>query len=326
MKLPWPLLLQINVWEKEVNSNNNKKKPSFYHLCLKEKHRSQSPASCKHQWRTCSVKGAISILRTSGTLEENDFHFPWFAQLVFWKCSHRQSIHTYIYPLQGLFFFFFFFTLWPLKNFSSMSSEYNSQAKGFCHVLVLSRFHSHTKKSALFSRSTAKSHQLSPASPSEYFCYILDSWTPVEVIMKKSTTAWRVKWKLFKNHHSLDTLPRGVSISQNTNWFCQMRSFLSNPQLVVWLSLCPVLSCHVSCIKREATTLNQRLCPQDATRGLRRSREDRGGGGGGKAMALRGHLPQEEPAGSQAGLGDLGGTAPQTSYDCLDAKNVGPRN
>ena len=56
-----------------------------------------------------------------------------------------------------------------------MSSEYNSQAKGFCHVLVLSRFHSHTKKSALFSRSTAKSHQLSPASPSEYFCYILDS-------------------------------------------------------------------------------------------------------------------------------------------------------
>lgn len=26
-----------------------------------------------------------------------------------------------------------------------MSSEYNSQAKGFCHVLVLSRFHSHTK-------------------------------------------------------------------------------------------------------------------------------------------------------------------------------------
>ena len=61
-------------WKKEVNGNNNNKKTSFYHLCLKEKQRSQWPASCKHQWRTCSVKGVISTLRTSGTSGENHFH------------------------------------------------------------------------------------------------------------------------------------------------------------------------------------------------------------------------------------------------------------
>lgn len=155
-----------------------------------------------------------------------------------------------------------------------MSSEYNSQAKGFCHVLVLSRFHSHTKKSALFSRSTAKSHQLSPASPSEYFCYILDSWTPVEVITKKSTTAWRVKCKLFKNHQPLDTLPRGISISQNTNWFCQMRSLLSKPQLVVWPSLCGVCLCWAAVFSasREKT-------PQTNTSALRTWPGDWGGAG-----------------------------------------------
>lgn len=162
-----------------------------------------------------------------------------------------------------------------------MSSEYNSQAKGFCHVLVLSRFHSHTKESALFSRSTAKSHQLSPASPSEYFCYILDSWTPVEVITKKSTTAWCVKWKLFKNHQPLGILPRGISISQNTNWFCQMRSFLSKPQLVVWPSLCSMCLgwAAVFSASKEPPPI-QHLCPQEVTRGLR---------SGGGAMALRRH-------------------------------------
>lgn len=95
-------------WKKEVNGNNNNKKTSFYHLCLKEKQRSQWPASCKHQWRTCSVKGVISTLRTSGTSGENHFHFSWFAQLVSWKYSHGQSIHTYIYPLQCLFYFLYF--------------------------------------------------------------------------------------------------------------------------------------------------------------------------------------------------------------------------
>ena len=130
------------------------------------------------------------------------------------------------------------------------------------------------KKSALFSRSTAKSHQLSPASPSEYFCYILDSWTPVEVITKKSTTAWRVKCKLFKNHQPLDTLPRGISISQNTNWFCQMRSLLSKPQLVVWPSLCGVCLCWdaVFSASREKT-------PQTNTSALRTWPGDWGGAG-----------------------------------------------
>lgn len=42
--------------------------------------------------------------------------------------------------------------------------------------------------------------------------------------------------------------------------------------------------------------------------------EERGGRRrGGGAMALRGHPPQEEPAGPQAGLGDLGGIASQAS-------------
>lgn len=71
-----------------------------------------------------------------------------------------------------------------------------------------------------------------------------------------------------------------------------------------------VLRCCVFCIKREDTP-NQHLCPQDVTWGLRRSGEDGGGGGG--AMALRGHPLQEEPAGPQAGLGDLGGIASQAS-------------
>lgn len=144
IKPPWPLLLQINILEKEVNGNNNK--TSFYRLCLKEKQRSQSMKD--PSMKDLLSKGCNLYPQNIRYLGRKRFPFS----LVCTACFHGQSVHIYLYPIQCLSFFYFvafkkflLHVLWIQFSGQRLLSCFSSKQIPFTYKRVCTIFKVHSQ-------------------------------------------------------------------------------------------------------------------------------------------------------------------------------------
>lgn len=197
ISLPWPLLLQINA----LGKRGQWQQKSHFIFFSKEKQRSHLPTSCKHQLRTRI--GELS--KGHKFYPQKNIRLTWkkmisiflgLPQPVSWSVHVGMSAHKHTHAALVVFFY-----AEASNNYSppeSLPIQLSGQKLRSCSSF---NYSVHIQKSALFSRSAAKSHQLSHASPSKYVTFrVLElQW---KWIMKKSRTAWLIKWKNVKttNH------------------------------------------------------------------------------------------------------------------------------